>query len=294
MTRFGIMTPVLSLVPGAYADWEIGASIDAVEVIAEAADRLGYRYLTCSEHIAVPLDGMDLPGPRYWDPLSTLGYLAARTRRIRLHTSVLVLGYHHPLEIAKRFGTLDRISSGRLTLGVGAGYLEAEFSLLGAPFADRGPRADDAIRALRASFGRPRPEYVGTYYRFGGMVVDPCGVQVNIPIWVGGRTARSLRRAVELGDAWCPFAVSPRRVKEWLRRASDTPAWDERRSSLEVALIPKFPLDPIGAPEKTLEAVRELEDAGATSVSVYFAHRSLDHYLEQLEAMAALTDDQEG
>src|SRR5207248_1012900 len=108
-------------------------TIDDVRRIAEAADRLGYDYLTCSEHVAIPSDAMDLPGPRYWDPLATFGYLAAFTSRIRFTTSVLVLSYHHPLDIAKRYGGLDRISGGRLNLGVGAGYLEPEFRVLGAP-----------------------------------------------------------------------------------------------------------------------------------------------------------------
>lgn len=102
-------------------------------------------------------------GTRYWDPLATLSYIAARTSRIGLCTAVLVLGYHHPLAIEKRFGTLDRVSGGRLVLGVGVGSLTEEFALLGVPFADRGRRADDAIPALRAAIGRRKPEYHGPY-----------------------------------------------------------------------------------------------------------------------------------
>jgi probable F420-dependent oxidoreductase len=286
--KFGIMTPVLSLVPGAHAGWEEEGTIGDVRRIAVSADRLGYEYLTCSEHIAVPVGGMDLPGPRYWDPLSTLGYLAGHTARIRLTTSVLVLGYHHPLEIAKRFGTLDRICGGRLILGLAAGYLEAEFELLGAPFKDRGPRTDDAIRALRASFGQRTPSYQGEYFHFDGVVVDPWGVQEDVPMWIGGRTRRSLRRAVELGDGWCPFAVSARRAAAWLDEASETKAWQARTKPLEVILISKAPLDPAAAPDDTVAIVRELEEAGATMMSVRFIHHSLDHYLEQLEAMAEL------
>ena len=219
MIELGILTPVLSLVPGSHADWEQDAGIEEVRRIAETADRLGYGYLTCSEHIAIPVDGMDLPGPRYWDPLPTFGYLAAHTSRIRLTTSVLVLPYHHPLDIAKRYGALDRICGGRLVLGVGVGYLEPEFRMIGAPFEDRGARTDDAIRALRASFGRSHPSYDGEFFSFDGVVVDPCGLQEHVPLWVGGRTQRSLRRAVALGDGWCPFAVSPRRAAGVARRS---------------------------------------------------------------------------
>jgi probable F420-dependent oxidoreductase len=285
VTKFGLLTPVLSLVPGGHAEWERDGTIDDVRQIAEAADRLGYDYLTCSEHVAIPVDGMDLPGPRYWEPLATFGYLAAHTTRIRLTTSVLVLGYHHPLEIAKRYGSLDRICGGRLNLGLGVGYLEPEFQLLGVPFDDRGPRADDAIRALRASFGRRIPSYDGAYYRFNGMVVDPYGVQEDVPIWIGGRTPRSLRRAVELGDGWCPFAVSPRKAAEWLARVSDTQIWQARDRELDVILSTRRAVDPSMAPEETADAVRELLAIGVTTVPLRFVHRSLDHYLEQLEAM---------
>jgi probable F420-dependent oxidoreductase len=292
MIEMGLLTPVLSLVPGSHAEWELDGTIDDVRRIAEAADRLGFAYLTCSEHVAIPVDGIDMPGPRYWDPLPTFGYLTAHTSRVRFATSVLVLPYHHPLDIAKRYGTLDLICDGRLVLGVGVGYLEPEFRLLDAPFDDRGAVTDDAIRALRASFGRAEPVYDGEHFSFGGasgtVVVDPCGVQDDVPIWVGGRTPRSLRRAVELGDGWCPFAVGPRRAADWLARAADTEAWHERGRPLDVVLGTRRAVDPLGAPDEAAERVAECRDAGATKVSLWFVHQSIDHYLDQLEAMAAL------
>lgn len=288
MTKLGLLTPVLSLVTGGHSEWERDGTIDDVRRIAEVADRLGYDYLTCSEHIAIPVDGPELTGKRYWDPLATFGYLAAHTSRIRLTTSVLVLGHHHPLEIAKRYGTLDRICGGRLTLGLGVGYLEEEFRLLGAPFEDRGRRADDAIRALRAAFGRSMPAYDGPYYRFEDMVVDPCGVQQDVPIWIGGRTPLSLRRAVALGDGWCPFAVSPRRAAEWLAAAADTEEWEKRDRPLEIVLGTRRPLDPAGAPEEAAASMRECLDIGVTAVPLRFVHSSLEHYLEQLHAMKEL------
>src|SRR6201993_3524887 len=214
--KLSVATPVVTMLPQASGDWEKTASIDDLAQIAQAADQLGYHHLTCSEHIALPAAERKRRGTRYWDPLATLGYLAARSQRIRLATHVLVLAYHHPLEIAKRYGTLDKVSSGRLILGVGVGTLKEEFDLIGAPFDDRGPRGDDAIRALRASLSAPEPTYHGPFYDFEGMVVDPCAVQERVPIWVGGRTLRSLRRAVALGDGWCPFAVTPAQASEWL------------------------------------------------------------------------------
>lgn len=156
--RIGLSSPVVVQVPGIASEWERFASIEDLASIADVADRLGgYEFLTCSEHVAIPSADAETRGAVYWDPLPTLGFLAARTVKIKLATSVLVLGYHHPLEIAKRYGTLDRVSSGRLVLGVGIGSLAAEFELLGARFDKRGARADDALRALRAALSTESP-----------------------------------------------------------------------------------------------------------------------------------------
>ncbi|HEV3450099.1 MAG TPA: TIGR03619 family F420-dependent LLM class oxidoreductase [Acidimicrobiia bacterium] len=286
--RFGIVTPVLTRLPRAHARWEAEAGIDEVTRIVVGAEQLGYEFATCSEHVAVPKDVAPVRGATYWDPLATFGYLAAHTDRIRLATFVLVLGYHHPLAIAKRYGTLDRLCRGRLVLGVGVGSLAEEFALLDAPFADRGRRGDDAIRALRAAFGVPEPRYAGSHYTFADFVVDPCGVQPRVPIWVGGRTARSLRRAVELGDAWAPFALEPDAVAGLLQAAAATPAWRERDEALDVVLQPTRPLDPLDDPGPTADAVEAHRRAGATSLAVRVRHRSPAHYLEQLEALLPL------
>jgi probable F420-dependent oxidoreductase len=286
--RLGIVTPVVTLLPGAHGRWERDADLDAIATVAEDADRLGYHHLTCSEHVAVPNSVAETRGTRYWDPLPTFGYLAARTTRIRLATHVLVLGYHHPLEIAKRYGTLDRVCGGRLILGVGVGSLQEEFDLLGASFGDRGALADDALRALRASLSRREPAYAGAHYRYAGFVVDPCSVQTRVPIWIGGRTARSLRRAVELADGWTPFGIEPDGLRALLARVRQSAAWESRDTPLDVALSPARALDPTGDPEHARRLTRELVDIGATVVNLRFVSHSLAHYREQLEAMMLL------
>jgi probable F420-dependent oxidoreductase len=286
--RLGIVTPVLTRLPRAHAAWETEAGIAEVEQVVVAAERLGYEFATCSEHVAIPRPVAETRGATYWDPLSTFGYLAARTTTIRLATFVLVVGYHHPLAIAKRYGTLDRISGGRLILGVGVGSLEEEFTLLDVPFSDRGPRADDALRALRAAFGVTEPRYTGTHYRFEGLVVDPSGVQRDVPLWVGGRTARSLRRAIELGDGWAPFALDPDDVVGLLSNARRTEAWNQRSHELDVILQPVPPLDPLGAPDETQRVLAAHRAAGATALAVRLRHRSVTHYADQLAALADL------
>ncbi len=286
--RLGIVTPVLTRLPRAHARWEADAGIAEVEQVVVAAETLGYEFATCSEHVAVPKPVADMRGATYWDPLATFGYLAARTTSIRLATFVLVLGYHHPLAIAKRYGTLDRVSGGRLILGVGVGSLEEEFALLDAPFSDRGERGDDALRAVRAAFGVAEPRYSGTHYQFSDYVVDPVGVQRDVPIWVGGRTGRSLRRAVELADGWAPFALTPDDVTRLLADARRSDTWGARSRDLEIILQPAPPLDPLESPDATRAVIAAHRAAGATALAVRLRHGSPAHYVDQLGALASL------
>ncbi|CRK57822.1 FIG00993941: hypothetical protein [Alloactinosynnema sp. L-07] len=281
--RIGIASPVVTAVPGAHSPWETTAGIEGLARIAEEADRLGFHHLTCSEHVAVPEEIAEQRGATYWDPLATLGYLAARTRRIRLATQVLVLGYHHPLEIAKRYGTLDQVSNGRLVLGLGVGSLQEEFDLLGAEFTDRGARADEAISALRASLSRRVPEFHGTHYDYAGFVVEPHASQERVPLWIGGRTLRSLRRAATYGDGWVPFGLSRDQLAELLGKV-------ELPDGFNVVLSAGRPLDPIGDPGSTERVLAALRNAGATIVGAALAAGSVDHYREQLAALAVIGD----
>jgi probable F420-dependent oxidoreductase len=266
----------------------VEAGIEDVARVVVEAERLGFDFCTCSEHVAVPVDAADVRGATYWDPLATFGFLAARTSTIRLATFVLVLGYHHPLAIAKRYGTLDTVSDGRLVLGVGVGSLEDEFVLLGAEFEDRGPMADDAMRALRVALGDVEPAYDGPYFTFAGLVVEPTAVQPRVPIWVGGRTGRSLRRAVELGDGWAPFGLRRAELADLLARARDTEAWAERSMPLDVIVQNDRPLDPREEPDRVAEQLAKYRDLGATALAARLVHHSPEHYIEQLAALSDL------
>ena len=275
------MTPIVTNVGGAPLTWERDATIEHIGRVAEAADRLGYHHMTCSEHIGLPSSEAARRGTRYWDPLATFGYMSARTKQIRFATMTLVLGYHHPLAIVKRYGTLDHVSGGRVILGVGVGSLKEEFDLLGAPFDDRGARGDDALRALRVALPSTEPAYEGEFYSFGGLTVDPCALQPHMPFWIGGRTRRSLRRAVTLAEGWSPFNVPLATASEWLQ------TW-ELPDDFEVVLMAEQPLDPVANPGPTAETMHAMAAAGTTTLSAVFIAHSLEHYLEQLHALAEL------
>jgi probable F420-dependent oxidoreductase len=290
--ELGIVTPIVNLNPRFEPlAWELNGGVSDVVAVAQEAERLGYGWISCPEHIAIPEDVASVRGGRYWDPLVTLSYVAAATSTIGLLTHVLVLGYHHPLEIVKRYGTLDVASGGRVILGVGVGSLQAEFDLLGAEFDDRGARADDSLRAIRASFGRRSPAYSGTHYRYSDFLVEPSGLDRPLSIWVGGRTRRSLRRALELGDGWVPFGLPHAELQTMLGAPTVRAQLAARTGSFAVILAPEPALDPSGDAEGAAAIVRAYAELGATGLSLRFRHRSREHYMEQLAAMAEVTAD---
>src|ERR1700693_3519056 len=256
----GIVTPVLHMNPRFDPpEWEVTASVDDVVGVVHEAESLGYDWVSCSEHIAIPAASSSVRGGRYFDPFSTLGYFAATTSRVGLLSHRAVLPDHHPLELVKRLGTLDVLSAGRVIAGVGVGSLQPEFEVLGHAFDGRGDRSDDAIRAIRAAWGHRVPEYHGTHYDFEGFIVEPSGLPREIEVWVGGRTRRSLRRAVELGDAWMPFGFKLDELTGLLTRRKvrdDLSAYAEGRGRpLKLVLAPEPPIDPLGEPGQTTEVL---------------------------------------
>ena len=287
--KIGIVTPVLHMNPRFEPPgWEGTGSVEDVAFVALAAERCGVDWIACSEHIAIPESASGIRGGRYWDPFSTLGFLAGKTERIDLLTHMTVLPYHHPLELVKRLGTLDLISHGRVIAGVGVGSLEPEFELLGHAFEGRGDRADDAIRAVRASWGVRVPEYDGTHYKFSGFIVEPSGLPRKLKVWVGGRTRRSLRRAVELGDAWMPFRYKLDELRTVMADPRTKELLESRDGDLDMIFAPEPPVDPTGDPDGTSATFHAYSEVGATGLSLRFRHDSRTHYVEQMEAAVSL------
>jgi probable F420-dependent oxidoreductase len=290
--KLGIVTPVLHMNPRFDPPgWEEAASVDDIVEIVQVAEREGYDWVSCSEHIAIPESASDIRGGRYYDPFSTLGFLAARTERIGLLTHMAVLPYHHPLELVKRLGTLDVLSGGRVIAGVGVGSLEPEFAVLGHQFDGRGERADDAIAALRAAWGQRVPSYHGPHYSFSGFIVEPSGLPRRVPVWVGGRTRRSLRRAVALGDGWMPFRLLAEELRTLLADSEIVELGSARESPLDLIFAPEPPIDPLGDPVGTRSLLARYVEIGATGFSLRFQNDSLAHYIDQMAATTGLVDD---
>ena len=213
------------------------------------------------------------------------------TERIRLATNMVVLPYHHPLEVVKHYGTLDRLSNGRRRSSAWASGRSPRSSRCSARDLDgpgRLPTTRSAPSAPRGG-GTSRATTVRTG-PFDDVVVDPSGVQEHLPIWVGGRTMPSLRRAVELGDAWVPFIIGPDEVRAMLDRVRDTPAWTSG-APLDVALWPEPVLDPhVETPTGSSSRRTSHLELGATILNYRFPSRSVAHHLEQMEALTRILD----
>jgi probable F420-dependent oxidoreductase len=157
------------------------------------------------------------------DPLVWLTYLAAATNRLRLATGVLVLPQRNPVVLAKTVATLDRLSGGRLSLGIGVGWVREEAEAVGTCFEDRGRRCDEYIRAMRALWRDPVASFQGEFVRFEGVVSEPRPVQPSgVPIIVGGHSKAAARRAGRLGDGFYPLGLDRERFLKLRRIMEDT------------------------------------------------------------------------
>src|SRR5215213_2654377 len=186
---------------------------DAVLELARAIEDAGYDEIDLFEHVTV---GHPIPGrsesreaaPELLEPLVTLGAISAVTHRIRLGTGILVLPQRQPVLVAKQVSTLDVLSNGRVRLGVGVGWQEAEYDALEEDFNDRGRRMDEAVALLRAYWRDETIDFPGRYYSSTAMALEPKPPQgAALPIWIGGTSPAALRRVGQLGDGWMGSTV---------------------------------------------------------------------------------------
>jgi probable F420-dependent oxidoreductase len=185
--------------------------VQALVDLAVRAEELGFHSVWAHDHVFNVGHVLDrIGGKPYYDPLTFLSFVAARTRRVRLGTSVLVLPYHNPIRLAKAAATLDVLSGGRLTLGVGVGSIEQETRAMGNVFKERGAFSDEAITVMRTLWTQEDPKFDGKYSHFSGMKFSPKPLQKpSIPLVIGGVSRAAVRRAARLGDGWQPLGLAP-------------------------------------------------------------------------------------
>jgi probable F420-dependent oxidoreductase len=295
--RWGIQLPIQTLTRTLREPWEPDARVEDLVAIARAAERAGAGFVGVCDHVAIPRDAYSAHMETTWyDPVATLGFLAAHTSRVRLVTTIYVAAYRHPLQTAKAFCTLDHLSGGRVILGVGAGHVAGEFEALGLDFRARGAATDEAIDALRLAFASERSSHHGARWSYRDMGIGPRPVQPRIPIWIGGSTPRALRRVAERGDGWIPQGTprdqmraqieSMERQREKLRPEAriDYGFMPERIHVGE----PTWELGPgphlCGSPAAIADSLRFAAEVGASQLHLRFRCRSRAELEDQLGA----------
>jgi probable F420-dependent oxidoreductase len=264
--------------------------------LARSAEKAGFESMWTVDHVVVPSgyrsrypydpsgrlpSGEDSPFP---DPLIWLAYVARETSAIRLATGILILPQRNPLILAKELATLDYLSSGRVTLGVGIGWLKEEFQALGIPFEQRGERTEEAIAAMRALWSQERATLLGKTVGFRDVFLRPQPPGGTIPVHIGGHSEVAAHRAGRIADGFFPFGVDrselPRLV-DTMNRAAETAG--RSASSLELT-VSSYSIDEDAA----VAEVRALEALGATRIVIPAAlfqddpHVSLMRYGERV------------
>ncbi|MFG2128761.1 TIGR03619 family F420-dependent LLM class oxidoreductase [Streptomyces sp. NPDC048751] len=296
---YGLQLPVQSQSTIYAEPWEAGAGPDDLVAVARAADRAGFAYVACCDHVAIPRRLAPAMSTVWYDPVATLAHLAAVTERVRLLAHVAVVGLRHPLVTAKQYATLDHLSGGRLILGVGAGHVREEFEVLEVEFRRRGAVLDECLDALRAALGPDEfPEHHGKRYDFADLGQRPRPAQPYVPVWVGGSSPAAVRRAALKGDGWLPQGDPRERLPAQigtLRRLRaeagieapltigaiaeplyvGTPAWDVGRRTLT------------GPPEALAESLRAYRAMGVDQIQVRFRSRDRTELTDQMGEFGA-------
>jgi probable F420-dependent oxidoreductase len=224
-----------------------GSSPQDIRRVVETAEELAFDSVWTTEHIIVGPEAVR-PYGRVHDALVTLGWIAGWTERIGIGTSVAILPLHNPMHLAKQVATLQELSDGRFTLGVGMGWHRDEFDFMGVEFAGRGRRADEAIRLMRALWSGER-DFEGRYWSFHDATAEPYP-SPQPELWIGGSSDRAIRRALVLGDVWHPSRGS---APDHVRRVNT--------EHPELRVVPRT----------TPERFEAMLDAGADGAVVTFA-----------------------
>jgi probable F420-dependent oxidoreductase len=215
--KFGVHLPGTS--PVSRVRWDGPMTARAIADVSKKADALGFDLVAAPDHIVLPEAIRHFVGPKWYDGIATLSYIAGMTKRVRLLTSITVLPWRSPFTIAKAVATLDVLSGGRMIFGVGVGHLKAEFEALGVPYSARGPRFEEAVGLIRRLWTEEAVTHHGRFYHCDEMVLDPKPVQQPVPMWVGGNTRREAIWGFTIAEGWLPFAVPARTLREQTEHA---------------------------------------------------------------------------
>ena len=293
------------------------ATADALEAIVQRGEALGFHSVMIADHVVFPtaiaskypytVSGVFPGGGDALDQLALMAFVAGRTRTLRLVTSVMILPYRNPVLTAKMLATIDVLSRGRVTVGVGVGWLREEFEALGAAdFDRRGAVSDEYLRIFKTLWTQDPASFEGEFYRFDELRCVPHPVQKpHPPIWIGGHSAPALRRAARYGDGWHPVGANPavplrpaelRASLDQLARLTEAEGRDPAALTISfkapvydasVTTLTGSDRRPFsGSPQQIADDIGAYEKSGVSELVFDFRSERLDDALERMEHFA--------
>lgn len=264
------------------------ASPETIRRFALEAEKLGFDSLWVSEHIVIP-QSHNVFGDVFYEPLTTLGFVAALTDSIKIGTSIIVLPYRNPVVLAKSLSTLDVLSKGRLIIGIGAGWMEEEFKALNANFEDRGEVTDEYLEIIKILFTDDNPVFRGSHNSFSDIKFFPKPLQKpHPPIWVGGNSKRALERTKLYGQGWHTVGLVPDQITSSLQTL-DT----ETRKRLTISVRKNLQITdkPVnnerellrGDTEKIISGLKEYSYAGVDHIVFQILSGELEEIFNTME-----------
>jgi probable F420-dependent oxidoreductase len=296
------------------------ATPEALETLVEQAEALGFSSVMIADHVVFPVT-IDSKYPYTvtgafpgqgdtLEQLSLMAFIAGKTRTLRLVSSVMIVPHRNPVVTAKMLATIDVLSHGRVTIGVGVGWLREEFQALGAPdFDRRGAVSDEYIRIMKTLWTECPASFAGQFYRFEAVRCLPAPVQKpHPPIWVGGHSPAALRRVARLGDGWHPVGANPAvplRAPELsaalaeLRRLTEAEGRDPSRLTISYKAPVYDPAQPLdertgerrpfsGSPGEVENDIATFAGLGVSEIIFDFRSERLDESLERMERFAPM------
>jgi len=298
------------------------ANPEDIRAIAQAAERLGFGYMTVSDHILCPrsidakypyADDGEFPwtqggGGDCMEQFTLMAWLCAATTKLRLLTSIVVIPHRNPLFMAKSIATMDVLSGGRISIGCGTGWMREEFEALGiAPFEKRGQVTNEYIGAMKALWTQENPSYDGEFVKFRDIIFDPKPVQKpHPPLWIGGESGPAMRRVAAVGDVWYPFASNPKfrlasadayrdraqRMQQAVAEAGRDPAavglaYNSPYHSETAQTLDGQRVAMTGTAEQRAGDARAFAEAGAQTMMVNLTANSRSAMLDRMERFAA-------
>lgn len=272
------------------------AGPEAITAFAQKAEALGFDAVFMTDHIALPVDietrypyredGKFFwpPDTPYFDTIMTLAWASAATTKIRVGSSVLIAGWHNPVNTAKALATLDVLNGGRTILAVGTGWMKEQFDILHSPFEVRGARTTEWLKLMRHLWTEDTIDFHGEFFDYAGFKFYPKPVQnPAIPLWCGGKSAGVLRRVAEAADGWHPLYIDPDELEQKLEKL-DVLLQAKGRSLSDIYLSAR-PVSQATLDQKTINRYAGL-GVKLLVADTSFDHETLDGVLKEVEQLA--------